>query len=204
MRKRRRVRVGAGFADGVTALKCATLICSAFENVIPRVSMMPITHSAVVVTILIAASAAWAGPGAIVPCCFPDGVCQELSPSECESSGADPLTEGTCTDPNPCIVCCRFGDPLSCEDNITLRNCRNPPTDGQFVSRAVCGSEGQCLTISGGECTDPAQCATGFCVDGICTDVARAPALTPGALVLLVALLFGGALFTRRRGISRR
>ena len=213
----------SAFADRVTALKRAILICSATESVIPPASMIAMTRMAVVVTILIAARAAWAGPAAIVPCCFPDGTCREdLSPVECESSGADFPIASTCADPNPCIVCCRSGDPVSCEDHVTFRNCVTRPNLMQYISRAVCGSDGQCVTIQGGDCTDAAQCATGFCADGVCcdtactspdtacnlpgqrgtcTDVARAPALTPGALVLLAALLFGGAVFALRRGI---
>ena len=182
-------------------------------------SMVALMRIAVAATILIAARSSWAAPPATVPCCLPDGSCRELSPAECEGVvGGDVPAASTCSDPNPCISCCRSGDPVSCEDNIRLRDCV-VAKQGQFVSRAECGSEGQCITIKGGDCTDPAQCATGFCVDGVCCNtacrdpnatcnlpdqrgtcstVAPAPAMTAPALAMLAVLLLGLATYALR------
>jgi MYXO-CTERM domain-containing protein len=113
----------------------------------------------------------------------------------------------------------------------------------QYGSPAVCGDSGQCETAptytatttatvastptatqiaQGGDCTDPAECSTTFCVDGVCCDTectdplmqcnlpgqegtcastaAAAPALTPWGLIAGLVLLAGtGAWAMRRR-----
>lgn len=211
---RARVRVGSKYVD---------LLGDKTHD--SRASMISAARVAVVVATLIAAHLASAGLAMAVPCCFSDGACRELSPGECEGSGGDFPLASSCDDPNPCIVCCRSGAPVSCEDNITFRACVTRPNLVQFPSRAACGSEGQCVSIQGGDCTDAVQCTTGFCSDGVCcdtacaspdtvcnlpnqrgtcTNVTRAPAASAGASVLLAALLCGGALLALRRRMASR
>jgi len=76
----------------------------------------------------------------------------------------------------------------------------------------------------GGACSTPAECFTGFCVDGVCCDTAcnpsfgrcdlpgqrgmcagisPAPTLTPRALAMGAALLIGVAAFALRRRVVR-
>jgi hypothetical protein len=76
----------------------------------------------------------------------------------------------------------------------------------------------------GGDCITPSQCATGFCVDGVCCNAAcnpsfgrcdlpgqrgtcagisPAPTLEPRALAAAAALLIGVAAFALRRRIVR-
>src|SRR5215468_8747996 len=76
----------------------------------------------------------------------------------------------------------------------------------------------------GGACSTPAECATGFCVDGVCCNtacnpdfgrcdlpgqrgtcsgVSPAPTLTPRALAMGAALLIGVAAFAMRRRAVR-
>jgi hypothetical protein len=193
--------------------------CPAADTVIPRAPMGTAMRIAVVVAILTAARATWAG--APRACCFPGGACQVLSHVDCESAGGDIQAATTCADPIPCVGCCRSGDPTSCEDHVVERDCVVRPGLLQFSSPGICGSDGQCVTIPQGEdCTDPTQCATGFCADGVCCDTActdpnavcnvpglsgtcstaaPAPALTTAALTMTAALLFGGAVFALRR-----
>ena len=77
----------------------------------------------------------------------------------------------------------------------------------------------------GGACSTPAECATGFCLDGVCCNtacnpdfgrcdlpgqrgtcagVSPAPTLTPRALAVAAALLIGVAAFALRRRAVRR
>jgi len=77
----------------------------------------------------------------------------------------------------------------------------------------------------GGACSTPAECATGFCVDGVCCNtacnpsfgrcdlpgqrgtcagVSPAPTLAPRALAMAAALLIGVAAFALRRRVVRR
>jgi len=77
----------------------------------------------------------------------------------------------------------------------------------------------------GGACATPAECATGFCVNGICCNtactpdfgrcdlpgqrgtcagVSPAPTLAPRALAVAAALLLGVAAFEMRRRAARR
>jgi len=77
----------------------------------------------------------------------------------------------------------------------------------------------------GGACSTPAECATGFCADGVCCNTAcnpdfgrcdlpgqrgtcagisPAPALTPRAIAVAAALLLGVAAFALRRRSVRR
>lgn len=120
------------------------------------------------VAILTAPSLTYAGTSG-VPCCLPNSPsCQILSPVACESAGGDFPLADTCDDPNPCIVCCRSGEPLSCEDNVTFRECVGRANLQEYTSRASCGSEGQCVPFA---------------------PVLTAPALAPWALLLALVIL---------------
>jgi hypothetical protein len=177
---------------------------------------------AVMGALLTVAQPTWAGGGAPRACCL-GASCQVLSPIDCELAGGDIQGATTCSGPNPCIGCCRSGNPTSCEDHVVERDCVTRPGYLQFSAPAVCGGDGQCVTTpQGGDCTDPAQCATGFCADGVCCDTActnpdeacnlparrgtcssvataAAPVLTPPALAMTAALLVGVAVFELRR-----
>jgi len=136
--------------------------------------MLTLMRIGVVVAIVTAAHTTWAGQPASRACCL--GVtCQILSHGDCESAGGDIQAAPSCS-PDPCIGCCRSGNPTSCENNVVERDCVTRPGYLQFRAPAVCGDEGQCVTIA-----------------------TQAPALTPRALAIAAAVLFGGGLFVLRR-----
>src|SRR5262245_8725570 len=91
-------------------------------TVIPGASMLTVMRIVVVAAaILTAAHTTWAGGGAPRACCL-GASCQLLSPIDCELAGGDLQTATTCSDPIPCVGCCRSGDPTSCEDHVVERD----------------------------------------------------------------------------------
>jgi len=206
--------------------------------------MQTLMRVAVVVAMLAAARASWAGGPTTRACCFANGSCQVLSDPDCTTAGGVAPGAPTCSDPGPCVGCCVSGNPETCEDHVTFVDCRTRPNLVQYGSPAVCGTEEGCVTIAtftatqtatvtstptntpvpqGGDCTSPAQCATPFCVDGVCCDTActdpgqvcnqagnqgvctvpsaPAPTLTPLALLFALVVLGGlaGIALRRRR-----
>ena len=241
-----------GDASSVTDARRAAEACLATDTVIPGASMRVLMWMAVIVAILTAAHTSSAGISGPRACCFADGSCQVLEEMDCEDAGGQPPGFDFCSDPVPCVGCCQTDDPPSCEDHVPFVDCIARPNLEHYGSPAVCGSDLQCVTAptytatstatstvtvtstptntpvpQGGDCTDPAQCVTDFCEDGVCcntecteplmqcnlpgqvgtcaTAAAVAPALTPWGLIAGLVLLAGtGAWAMRRRRSSAR
>jgi hypothetical protein len=83
-------------------------------------------------------------------CCLPNGTCQNLTAAQCQAAGGLSPSLNTCEQnvPGFCIGCCRSGEPVMCEDNITFVACQNRPSVVQYGSPAVCSAAGDCVAPS--------------------------------------------------------
>lgn len=129
--------------------------------------------------------------------------------SQCETNPANcSLIQGTCAGT---FVSLPTGECLEgvCQQPPVPTPTATPPSTPTTTPRSI-----------GESCTDPSQCASAFCVDGVCCDracdgpleqcnlpgrggtcgeAAAVPALTPLALLAAVGLLAGAAALALRR-----
>ncbi|MFO0663588.1 MAG: hypothetical protein U0174_06530 [Polyangiaceae bacterium] len=75
-------------------------------------------------------------------------------------------TDGVCCESNACGACqtCAGPSPGRCSP---VRNADDPDTCSAKNGK-TCDSEGVCRPSTGARCTRNDECATGFCVDGVC------------------------------------
>ena len=176
------------------------------------------------------------------PACFPDVTTAEECEALCQEQGFPPCGAARqCSNPsagdgcNAGTVSCIQASPTSTATSTGTATVTSTPTATGTATATATDTATATATDTatptntpvpqGGACITPAQCATPFCVDGVCCDsactgpmeqcnlpgqagtcvqtAAGAPALTPWGLIAVALGLAGIGAFTLRRRMRR-